>query len=383
MPRPRAQSILQKQLDTSAHEADEGLSFFDCYETMEDLSGNMPSEVSACSRPGKALKGVLPSGSSPSSGSQGVPPPTQTQSLLNLVPEEELEGRGGSKEKSVSAALQEVIKERYPQHVPVVTSVVLERWRVRLDSQQLDQELKAKIKEGFPELNDWTNEETVHRMLRAANGEPMVAAEILMKAIEARVRMRDMFLTMRCKVTSDMRVIGRDCLDRPAIYLCARNQKAPLREMIPQMCLAYEAATQLSKEDGQFVLIADMHRFAPSMNMDPWAFKNLADNFGTVFADRLNSILIVDFSMIAQTAWKLLKPFLSERTQKKINFVSGDRAREVINERFRGPTAERILSALKINRNRDSTDEERELHALRTSICNVPLGALRSTDEAG
>ncbi|CAJ1373351.1 unnamed protein product [Effrenium voratum] len=209
------------------------------------------------------------------------------------------------------------------------------------------------------------------------------AVPMLMKAIECRVRERELFQCMRCKVACDMRIIGRDRENRPAIYMSARSQTEPLRLLIPQVFLAFEAASRLAQEDGQAILVADMVQLQTHLNMDPFAFKDLANNFGVVFADRLKCILIVDFSFIAQAFWATVRPFLSERTQKKINFVSEAKARQFVKENFFGPTRDRILSSFDINRDELSTQEDRFAHALRTAICDVPLGELRAPDEAG
>ncbi|CAE8625525.1 unnamed protein product, partial [Polarella glacialis] len=234
----------------------------------------------------------------------------------------------------------------------------------------------------FPELEEWTNIETVRRMLRASGGNHEQSIRMLAKAIETRVHERDLFRAMKCKVACDMRIIGRDNMNRPTIYLCARSQTEPIRDMIPQVFLAFEAASKLAQADGQSILIADMHRFSPMMNADPFAIKDLAECFGVVYADRLNFIMMVDFSFIAQGVWTLCKAVLSERTQKKICFVSEAKARAMCEEKIGGPTCERILSAFDINRDTSATDEEREAHAHRTAICDVPLGVLRPADEA-
>lgn len=67
---------------------------------------------------------------------------------------------------------------------------------------------------------------------------------MLMKAIECRVRERELFQSMRCQVACDMRIIGRDRENRPVIYLSARSQSEHLRELIPHVFLAFEVPTK-------------------------------------------------------------------------------------------------------------------------------------------
>mmetsp|Transcript_419 Transcript_419/g.866 ORF Transcript_419/g.866 Transcript_419/m.866 type:complete len:388 (-) Transcript_419:152-1315(-) len=271
----------------------------------------------------------------------------------------------------------------YEDLVAVLKDEILELWKKRLQDGDIDEELQKQLQDGFPELEEWTSLSTVRRMLRASQGNLAQSSVMLMKAIECRVRERELFQTMRCKVACDMRIIGRDHKNRPTIYMSARSQTEPLRVLIPHVFLAFEAATRLAQEDGQAILVADMISLQPQLNMDPFAFKDLANNFGVVFADRLNCILIVDFSWVAQAVWSTLKPFLSERTQRKINFLSEAKARTFVSQNFSAPTRDRIFSSFDINRDELSTQEDRFAHALRTAICDVPLGELRAADEAG
>ena len=45
-----------------------------------------------------------------------------------------------------------------------------------------------------------------------------------------------------------MRIIGRDRQNRPTIYISARSQTEPLRALIPQVFLAFEARVRLPGE---------------------------------------------------------------------------------------------------------------------------------------
>ena len=64
----------------------------------------------------------------------------------------------------------------------------------------LDEGLQKQLQAGFPELEEWTSLSTVRRMLRASNGNLAQSTVMLMKAIECRVRERELFQCMRCKV---------------------------------------------------------------------------------------------------------------------------------------------------------------------------------------
>lgn len=377
---------VRKDSWTNVREADEYFEFFDCsetYEELQSLNNNTERRMSA-----EALNYPVKRRSSRGWLCGSPDRPTQlleAKADAPSMPAAQVALRVRHDNPEIPCPPDNSTKnpEDVNEHlVPVVQEIIRQKWRERIENGDVSDKCKENLKQGFPELEEWTNLVTVRRMLRAGCGDQTAAAGILMKAINFRLQEREMFRTMRCKVVCDMRVIGRDSLNRPVIYLCARSQKAPMKEVIPQLCLAFEAATKLVAQDGQVVLVADCHRLSASMNCDLMALKELADNFGTVFADRLNFVLMVDFSIVAQTVWRLCKPFLTERTQKKINFVNEAAARKLAEERFAAPTCERILSAFDINRDKNSTEEEREAHARRTSICDVPLGEPRA-DEAG
>lgn len=259
-----------------------------------------------------------------------------------------------------------------------VSKDVIEYWRGREKSDSsTDAKLNQQLEEGFPELDEWTSRDNVRRYLRAMHGNEREATQLLIKALTYRVLKRDLFNSLVCDVVVDCRVIGRDRFRRPAVYMCAHSQRSPLKEVAPQMLLAFEAAVRLCQSDGQICLILDMHKFTPSLNMDGGTIKELGSAFGSVFAERFNFIMLVDFSFLAQGVWSMGKGLLSDSTQKKIAFVSEKKARGIAKEKFSDATGERILASFDINRDRASTQEEREAHALRTSICDVPLGAAR------
>eukprot|EP00440_Ansanella_granifera_P042791 gb/GFBE01046390.1/.p1 GENE.gb/GFBE01046390.1/~~gb/GFBE01046390.1/.p1 ORF type:complete len:407 (+),score=95.30 gb/GFBE01046390.1/:1-1221(+) len=365
-------------------DADEFQTFFDCCETAEEmLHRSFSGEALELQQQHQRARKV-PLLRRLSSHDLDNP----RNLALELVPEE-VNLRGGQSSgtrswpQKIGQAPQLLPEDVYEHLVLELTESVRSVWRQRVESGDLEERIQVQLKEGFPELDDWTNLETVRRMLRASNGNIDQSKTMLVKAIACRVRERELFRSLHCKVACDMRIIGRDKENRPTIYMCARSQNDPIRNLIPQVFVAFEAATRLAMADGQAVLVADMHQLQPRLNMDAFAFRELADNFGVVFADRLKKIIIVDFSFLAQAVWSLLKPILSERTQNKINFLSEAKARSYVAEHFGGPTSDRILSAFDINRDKSSSAEDRALHARRTSICDVPLGGLRSTDEAG
>lgn len=224
-----------------------------------------------------------------------------------------------------------------------------------------------------PEL-EWATIYTSKRMLRANIGDAQKAVEMFLQALEFRAKDRKLFQTMKCEPRSDMRIVGKDNQEHPVVYMCARSQTEPLRSIRDQFVLTFEAACKQTTEEGTVVFIVDAHGLRPHLNMDFAAMKDLADYLGTVYAERIFKIIIVDFSRAAQAAWWMLKPMLCENTRRKFAFVSERKARELIREDCDNATFERICQIFEINRDPNSTAEERALFARRTTLCDVPLG---------
>jgi hypothetical protein len=263
-----------------------------------------------------------------------------------------------------------------------VIQATRDHWESIIDDpiklQKLGPDFARKIQQGFPELDEWTSSEHAERMLRAEVQDESIATERLIKAIECRVRGREIYSTLLCNVVvGDCRVIGRDKERRTVMYWCAKSQRCPLKSLIPQILITIEAAIKLTEaSDCKICLIADMHNFTASHNLDYSAFKEIGEFLGSVYADRLCYVMVVDFSTVVKMAWSLVKPLMNKRTHAKISFVSEEEARNSLLSKMEKPTYTRIETAFDINRDVTSTAAERIAHAKRTSICDVPLGSL-------
>jgi hypothetical protein len=269
-----------------------------------------------------------------------------------------------------------------PADVDLVMMAAREYWEKKVNDPK---ELKAlgddfvkKIRDGFPELEEWATREHAARMLRAEVHVVEIATERLIKAIECRVRGREIYNSFLCKtIGGDMRCIGRDQDRRTVMYWCAGSQTENLKVIIPQILITIEAAIKLSESnDSKICLIADMQNYRTMHNMDYYAFKEIGDYLGSVYAERVFFIMVVDFSPIVRMAWRLIKPLLNERTQAKISFVCEAEARKTLSAKTEKATFARLETAFDINRDKLSTKQERMEHARRTSICDVPLGSI-------
>jgi hypothetical protein len=221
---------------------------------------------------------------------------------------------------------------------------------------------------------EWATMGAALRMLRANIGDAKDAVEMFVKALKLRAKDRTLLRTMRCEPRSDLRIIGRDLEGRPTIYFCCRSHTEPLRAIRDQCIVTLEAACKLTSEDGKLVLLIDMHCLQPHLWMDLGAITDLADMFGIVFAERVFRIMIIDFSRAATAIWWTIKPMMRQTTRDKFQFVSREKAEASCRRDFDDETFEKIRGSFTINRDPGSSAEDRDQHARRTSVCDVPFG---------
>mmetsp|Transcript_16132 Transcript_16132/g.48633 ORF Transcript_16132/g.48633 Transcript_16132/m.48633 type:complete len:338 (+) Transcript_16132:46-1059(+) len=224
-----------------------------------------------------------------------------------------------------------------------------------------------------PEL-EWADLSAANRMLQANNVDVQKAVEMFVQALEMRARYRDLLQTMRCQTCCDIRVFGRDVEERPVIYMCARSLNVPIGRIREQFMVTFEAACRATSKQGRVLFIVDMFGMRPHLYADFHAVKDLADTLGTVFCERIYRIVVVDFSRAAQAAWWMLKPMLTQKTRDKFAFLSNSRAREHCREMFSPGSYEQLCKTFDVNRDKKASEEERELHARRTTMFDVPLG---------
>merc|ERR1712137_694290 len=141
-----------------------------------------------------------------------------------------------------------------------------------------------------------------------------------------------------------MRVVGPDCEGRPVVYACARNQTHALKSIRDQILVTFEAACKIAEDDGTMILVLDMHGLKASLNMDFSVLKDLGNALGSVYAERLSKIVIIDFSSAVKMLWWLSKPLVSVTSQEKISFWDVQRAKDMFRTDLHTSTYERICS---------------------------------------
>jgi hypothetical protein len=263
-----------------------------------------------------------------------------------------------------------------PAAVSQKTREVLEEtqtlWKQRIEKMRMKMdEESARAWESMDEMSPemkWAKPSVARRMLRANLDNGKNAVAMFVQALDFRAQHRRLFQTMSIEAKTDMRVMARDKENRPVVYMCFGSQTAPVREIRDELMVTFEKAARLAGHDGQMSFIVDMHGHKPYLNCNPTAIKEISDILGTVFAERICRVWIVDFARAAQVCWMLLKPLLMPATREKFAFINRDKALELCREQFDAPTVEKVSDTFKINRDPNASQEERAAHALRTSI---------------
>jgi len=220
---------------------------------------------------------------------------------------------------------------------------------------------------------EWANLPTARRMLKANIGDAKKAVRMFVQAMEMRSQHAQLLREMRCEeAKADIRIMGQDLEGHPVVYMCARNQTAPLGCIRDQLVVTMEAACKLAGDMGTVAFVVDMHGLQPHLNMDFKAMKDLGDLLGTVYAERICRITIVDFSRAAQAIWWAMKPMLKPATKEKFAFVSQAQGKQLCEEHLDPELCSVICRTFEVNRDPSTTDEVRARHARDTTF-GAPL----------
>merc|ERR1711870_105032 len=127
---------------------------------------------------------------------------------------------------------------------------VLERTRAQWSRQAMDLRKDALTElqhvTEWADLASWADISQAQRMLKANIGDVSKAVDMFLQALELRARHRDLYERLVCEVRCDMRIIGHDIQEHPVVYMCAGSQTEPLRSMMNQFVVTFEAACQLA-----------------------------------------------------------------------------------------------------------------------------------------
>merc|ERR1719335_1541173 len=105
--------------------------------------------------------------------------------------------------------------------------------------------------------------------------------------------------------------------------------------------------------------IWDMHGMNVWMNLNPGPVLQLLNIFESYFAGRMHKLIIVGLPRPAIFLKDAIWPFIPERTKQKIQFVNYSEAKREVHDICDQSVAARIEAAMAVNRNPQSTLQDR------------------------
>lgn len=174
-----------------------------------------------------------------------------------------------------------------------------------------------------------TDDESIHRFLRATNGHQAQAVKRLQATLHWRERHRpETVVCTACAATPRshyMHLIGHDKQRRPIIYSChamatCRSVEANKAHMIQTFEMAVRC---MPPGVDQWVWVCDFHGFG-TRDINPRLAKLFLDMSADHYPERLAKFYLVDAPKLFNVLWKAIYSLIDEKTTKKINFLPFD-----------------------------------------------------------
>jgi hypothetical protein len=199
--------------------------------------------------------------------------------------------------------------------------------------------------------------QTVRRYLHGRNGDPAAAAEIFAQALRWREEYQEVLSGARePKWQTDLRVLARGEAGYPIIYGCFRFNvpatRATTQHIIEHMAAVMEAAALAARRRGASGAdtIMDCHGYRMADNMNPAPLLALMRMANQPYRDGLRTAIVVDAPASFQVLWRAAKPLLSEKTKRKIRFLSREEAVKLL-VTLNGPRAAQAVDrVMRLNR---------------------------------
>mmetsp|Transcript_2331 Transcript_2331/g.4823 ORF Transcript_2331/g.4823 Transcript_2331/m.4823 type:complete len:183 (-) Transcript_2331:131-679(-) len=136
-------------------------------------------------------------------------------------------------------------------------------------------------------------------------------------------------------------IINRKTKHRPAddrlqLKLLAYNMEKAVASMGPQEKGCFAGAVdkfqgeEQHNPDGQWLWILDLKHWSRKSSPPMSVTKETAKMLTHHYPERLGDLFIINAPGIFRFFWKLMQPFVDERTRKKIHFTSGDKMKELL-----------------------------------------------------
>lgn len=185
------------------------------------------------------------------------------------------------------------------------------------------------------------DDQRIARYITSEDGSTSKAAKRLIATVEWRKEVKP--ASVRCLECErdhrahDLRCIGLDLHGRPVIYNCFACSDA----RGPQGLLAHftktleESVRRMRNNVQTLVWVADFEGFGLRDAIDPRFSVWLLNLFQKHYPDCVEAVVCVDAPRLFSALWAAVKPFMSERTKRRVIFVRAETARtELANALF-------------------------------------------------
>jgi len=182
------------------------------------------------------------------------------------------------------------------------------------------------------------------------------------QALQWRQENQELLVERKFTLGGDERVIGHDLEGRPVIYMCLKNQMQSGQRCLDQKVVTMVQAIETMRPGVEkTVHIWDLHgQQFYAADLSPTPLIRMMHSQDTYFAERLHEVVIVGMPKMAAALKDIVWPMVPERLKAKIRFFSPEQAMEYVQAGCPEEDAERILEAMKDNRDPNLTLAERK-----------------------
>ena len=176
-----------------------------------------------------------------------------------------------------------------------------------------------------PWLQEWCTLQRMQVYLHGRQGNVKAAADLVSKALIWRQQNQDLLTGLRHpRWQGDMRIIAQGDSGHPLLYASHRFQTESYNQedMVEHAAMVLEACQSSESLD----VVLDLKDFQLRYNLDPRGAIQAAQLLKYAYRDSLRNVLIIDAPFALNAFWMLVKPTLPQGTQRKVHFLSLERA---------------------------------------------------------
>jgi len=199
------------------------------------------------------------------------------------------------------------------------------------------------------------------RLLQKYSGNVTKCADKLRDVLVWREEHRELLTTRKFAQAGDYRVVGADTKNRPVLYQCMRNQYLPLGQTLDHQVVALlRAIDNMPPGVETATHIWDLHGMQLRLNLNPVPLVAMVRAAEGYFAERMQSLIIIDMPRMANFLKDAVWPLLPENTKAKVKFMTLEEAKKHLKGECDKQVASRIVASMEQNRDKSLSLEDRK-----------------------